>query len=277
MRGNLDLITKVVVLFSFVIYATGLLVVNLWLGRHGYHSLSLIRVSYITAGFWVIIIPAILLLLGFVPNTFLEKSARPPKHITGKKIVRLLLMRATIAVIATGGLIYLAAIVFFRKPADYIAAINLWNIFATAGILVASAFVAFAAFHFASRFVLEYSKYVSSPFRYWHDRYYAGFSAFYAIGVAFGYVVFFAMVTYGQIPQAFGGGKPISVRAVLTTEGEIYVRKILPSSEHENLHNHRFELLIQTNEEYVFLVKNVALAVKRDLVQAIAYGEISEE
>jgi len=93
-----------------------------------------------------------------------------------------------------------------------------------------------------------------------------------------GYVVFFAVTTYGSIPSALGGGGAKEVQFIVSADEQLKSSLINAGVKFqpESLITENVRYLFATESEYIILVKNpegkdVAVTIRSDDVKAILF------
>ncbi len=276
-KDLIEISGKAILAILALYYGLGLLVVNIYLSRYGVHSLSLFRLHYILAGFWVMA-PIFVAMLGLsillagaysIPtirdhihdwagSSFSGEIDKPIK----KSSVVFFLIEFFLSTIGFIAVIVALRIKFTRD----------WIISLPAGlgivIVITLLIVAFYRYKSALRIPFLYGTSIGTLF-------------YFSI-----YTFVFANVLYGTIPAHLGGGQASDVQLLLKVEDkekEFFEISGLTfragTSQTDTV-----KLLFADENGYVILVKSQSfpqanwstLSIKKDIAEAVLYQGFQE-
>ena len=257
LKNVLDLVGKLIFGLAGLCYVLGVVVVTIHLRRYGVNSLDLPQLHYVTAGVWVVLpVAAILIFLIFA--IFLATTQVENLRRKSSSVDKLGLFLGT-------GMAVIAVVTFFWRNVGIefswtnVVWIPLMGMFATVMILAGAV---------ASKGITR-----SSPIG----------ETLQPMGALIGglilfaaYVLLFATHTYQAIPWATGGGRASQVRLFMAADSRPYVQglklTLAAQPQTELVETDSIKLLLTTDKLFVVLnADGKAVSVPADLVKGIAY------
>jgi len=267
---SIDALSKLLLGIAASCYVAGIIVVNLYLGRFGFYSLGMFRLSYIMAGFWVLgtlSVSYITIDLGFL---FVAAVVRRHIHFSER----------ILSLVGFGG-----GLVAFCSFVNILA--SLFGIVLSWSWLGISFLGVVGVWKISDQSKnLEEKKYTDLKFR-------AHITLEFAVAiVSLGlFVSSFARVLFGQIPANIGGGKPQLIQIVPNLESRpLFARLGLVHSVTSDstsmgrdsayqLVTDTLSLLIATDEGLVLLSpgrSDQSISIRRETISAVIFHHSSK-
>lgn len=274
LKNIVEVVGKLSLGLLAICYVIGLVVVNLHLSNFGIYSLSIFRLVYVTAGLWTLLPLLVSLVYGFLliavavifsPTLREQVSHRFPLAVDKyeDRITRWVLLFGLLVPIGCS----FFALNLLRKMLRISAPASLSSSWFPAIAILTSVFIG------ATLIIILTAK-SFTPARMGGIMY-SGICA----AIAFvGYVVIFAVTTYGSIPSALGGGGAKEVQFIVSAD-EQFKTSLINAGVKFQPDSHMTEnvrYLFATESEYIILVKShegkdVAVTIRSDDVKAILF------
>jgi hypothetical protein len=249
----LGILTKLFLSAVAICYATGMIVVNISLSKHGYHSLNLIRVSYISAGAWALY-PLLLSSMAVVLALYLTRDQ-------DSRVSKVFASVLFSFVFGSVGMIWMLALA--------LSWLTFWSVMLGGAVLglVATAWFGIRAIETRwpfAEFATDYAALLMI-----HCWFY--FIPFVAYTCAFGYF------GYEAIPSSLGGGKPLMISFVADDKLRPCLQVAGFTLSAQPPQAVEAELLTTTDKELILLKPNSkdAVAVRQDSVHILIYGPVA--
>ena len=254
--------TKLIFGISAICYASGILVVNIFLGKYGFYSLSLFRITYVLAGFWSIITLSyvsfvINLLFGLIFQLF-------KKDIFLRKRLRFIFE------------IIIVIIFSFSIPEIIAQRLDIIFNLAWLGIPIWGAFGILSFSENFKLFTFNWESTIGNPDSI--------FKTLWSITYIVMYIVALSTSIYETIPSRLGGGRPQPIQIGITKKIQpIFAYQKMPltnlTKDSTMLNDASFitdtiHLLLLSDKELIFGMKNnekQAFSVNRDDIKFIKY------
>ncbi|HEV2911745.1 MAG TPA: hypothetical protein VGX92_00395 [Pyrinomonadaceae bacterium] len=254
-------------------YVAGLIVVSMYLNRYGIYSISIFRVSYVTAGFWVIlpILISLIIIYGALGLILVFDSK-------GSTVVSNLLQltefrkeiktKDSISWTMLGNFLLLIALFPVISWSLGIRLDWKWLLALLTGGLV-------ALFLIPIYFNLAFSVVPGTLKKIFH----LGFIIVIELLLLVVHILVFANRVYDTIPSHIGGGRPKTVQFIIESEPKIRNSLVDAgiSFDGETNRTREVRLLFVTEEEYIILVVDsntnheAPVSIRRDTVKATLY------
>lgn len=273
-KDLVEVVGKIVIGLFAIFYAIGLVVVNLHLNNFGVYSLSLFRLSYVTAGIWTLIpvIFLILVLAFFISIPFLfSQNARNSINayfgLTRQAEKEPVFDNVFVVVVLFSVLTFL----FYGLYSINFTGKNFPLTFLTSLLIVTYLamwlHLAVKSSHIATRFARGFIMFLMCIF------------------IFASHIFSFGTGVYQDIPSYLGGGSPQKAQLILNEESKLNEKLadlgvLFKSS---NL-TANVQILLATEEEYILLIESVdsegqiihkGLTLPKDMIQAVLYEAAS--
>lgn len=198
---KVELYTKLILGFTASCYAIGILVVNIFYGKYGFYSLSLFRINYVIAGFWAIIVLALIyLFFRILLKSFLSTFGKNKREKDWKRFLLLIAFSLSM-------LLWIPPSI-----ASYLGIIIGWNwlFIALTGCI-------------GLTFITKNIKSGSINWSIISSDTDTIFNVLFGLSLLVGYLVSFSTSLYPNIPANIGGGQPQKVQLVTPKSFEPYL------------------------------------------------------
>lgn len=254
-------------------YVAGLIVVSMYLNRYGIYSISIFRVSYVTAGFWVILPILISLIiiygaLGLILVFDSKGSAVVNNLLQLTELKKEISNKDTISWTMLGNFLLLIGLFPVISWSLGISLDWKWLLALLTGGLV-------ALFLIPIYFNLAFSVVSGTLKKVFH----LSFIIIIEMLLLVVHILVFANRVYDTIPSHIGGGRPKAVQFIIESEPKIRGSLVDAGIGFEGETNRTKEvrLLFVTEEEYIILVvdsggnQGSPVSIRRDVVKATLY------
>jgi hypothetical protein len=269
------LLGKVILAIGATSYVLGILVVNLYLGKFGAITMSLVKVNYLLTGVltlmpllcWAVIIMIAVLLLS---GEGISKESKGKAYLGRKLLWMLYVMIFIFAIWA----LFKALKVRYHVEITLIEGIGHVLMALATAFFIVMLMIQLATIIKIPNIIIKGS---SNVFLRIHSK---GFIVAYIFGFIVSflvYIIYFTENIYPKIPSYLGGAKPVSVQVFVDPNSEINISFGNCKLTKKGQGVWEGKLILATEDEYLFAVKdaNEALCIRKQDVKAIKYYQES--